>query len=114
MAKAKKYQCVVKQNEGAWIAQIIRQVTSKKTTVSKQQGDFASEQEALAWGEVALAEFTVMQSSSNQRRGLQRKKNEEIKRQRSSRRADKTATDKEAKAALKASLDSNLKDPAAS
>jgi len=52
-----------------------------------------------------LLEFSQTQSSSNQRHGVRRKKNDQIKRQRSTRRSDKTAAQKEAKAALKASLD---------
>jgi len=95
---------VVQEGE-AWLAQIVRHVTSKKTTISKQRGGFATEQQAIAWGETALLEFSQTQSSSNQRHGVRRKKNDQIKRQRSTRRSDKTAAQKEAKAALKASLD---------
>ena len=107
MAKNKKYQCVVEKEGTAWLVQIVRQVTSKKTIVTKQQGGFASEQEAMVWGEEALQEFTAKQSTSNKRHGAQRKKNDEIKRQRSSRRADKTAAQKAEKAALKPLLDAD-------
>ena len=109
-SKAKKYQCVVVKDGEAWCAQIIRQVTSKKTKISKQKTGFTTEQEALSWGEATLLEFTATQSSSNQRHDTQRKKNDEIKRLRSSRRADKTAAQKEAKAALKTSIDSGSQD----
>lgn len=105
MASNKKYQRIIVQRGDTWTAQIVRQVSSKKTHVSKEQCDFTSEQEAMDWGEAALAEFTATQSSSNRRHAEQRKKNEELKRQRSSRRADKTAAAKEAKAVLKESND---------
>jgi len=45
MAKSKKYKCVVVQEGEAWLAQIVRHVTSKKTTISKQRGGFATEQQ---------------------------------------------------------------------
>jgi len=107
MANGKKYQSIISQQGNAWLAQIVRQVTSKKTTISKEQGGFASEHEALAWGAEALLEFTAKQNSSNRRHAAQRKEIAETRRQRSSRRADKTAAEKEAKAALKASLDAD-------
>ncbi len=91
---------MVIQQGDKWLAQITRQVTSKNTTVSKEQGGFASEQEAQVWGETQLAEFVTKQSTSNQRHSAHRKEMEEIKRQRSINRAEKTAAAKEAKTAV--------------
>ena len=99
MSKSKKYAVSVEQHEDAWKAQILRQVTSRKTAVSKQQDGFASREEAEQWGAEQLAEFTKVQSGSNVRHGEQRKTSSETKLQRSSRRAEKTALAKaEAKA----------------
>lgn len=74
----------------------MRQVTSRKTTISKQQGDFASQAEAQQWAEAALAEFSNKQSAANTRQNRQRKEVEEQRMQRSARRAEKTAAAKEA------------------
>ena len=81
-----------------WKAQIHRQITSKKTIVSKQQDGFASEAKAKEWAEQQLTEFTSTQGASNQRHGEQRKLNEEERRSRSNRRAEKTLKAKQAKA----------------
>ena len=105
MAKSKKYQSVIVQDGKVWLAKIERQVTSKKTLVSKQQGGFASEQEAADWASETLSEFMAKQNSSNLRHAKQRNKNIEIKQQRSSRRAIKTAKAKQEKAALQATLE---------
>lgn len=95
MAKGKKYDVViVQQKDAAWSAQITRQVTSKKTVISKQKSGFASESSAKQWAATELATFTGTLSESNQRHGAQRKASEEQRRQRSSRRADKTANAK--------------------
>lgn len=99
MSKSKKYAVSVEQHEDAWKAQILRQVTSRKTAVSKQQDGFASREEAEQWGTEQLQEFTKVQSGSNVRQGEARKTSTETKLQRSSRRAEKTALAKaEAKA----------------
>ncbi len=87
---SKKYHTHVEQNGDHWTAQIVRQVTKHKTHVSKQQGDFSSEADANAWAEDALGEFVNKQQQANARQGSQRKETEEIRRQRSERRAEKT------------------------
>ena len=91
MSKSKKYAVSVEQHEDTWKAQILRQVTSRKTAVSKQRDGFASREEAEQWGTEQLAEFTKVQSGSNVRHGEQRKSSSETKLQRSARRAEKTA-----------------------
>ena len=98
MAKNRKYSSVISQEGSQWSARIVRQVTSRKTLVSKEQTGFESEEKALEWAEQQLAEFSATQSTSNKRHGEQRKLNEEERRQRSSRRAEKTLNAKMFKA----------------
>ena len=57
MAKGKKYEFRVKQENTGWTAEIIRKVTTKKTIVSKRQNGFPSESEAQEWGERELKIF---------------------------------------------------------
>jgi hypothetical protein len=85
-----KYQSEVVQDGDHWTARITRQVTSRKSHVSKQQEGLASESEANAWVETNMAEFIDTQKGANTRQGSNRKEQEEIKRQRSARRAEKT------------------------
>lgn len=95
MASGKKYDIRIAPSGDTWLAQITRQITSKKTTVSKQQDGFESEHAAQAWAEQALVDFIATLKTRNKRHGVQRKEDEEIKRQRASRRADKTAAAKD-------------------
>lgn len=90
MTKSKKYAYHIEQDNSSWKAQITRQVSSKKTIISKEQGDFASEAQALEWAEQELLAFASTLGKSNQRHGEQRKHLEDVRRQRSNRRADKT------------------------
>lgn len=94
---SKKYQSEVLQDGDSWTARITRQVTSRKSLVSKQQEGLASEAEAKAWVETNMAEFISTQKNANARQGDNRKEHEEIKRQRSSRRAEKTGIAKREK-----------------
>ena len=57
MLKCKKYSSQVVEKEGAWCAEILRRVTSKKTHISKQKDDFATETEAKQWAEKELKSF---------------------------------------------------------
>jgi len=59
MAKGKKYDYRAIQDEDGdtWTAEITRRVTSQETIVSKSQGGFTTESEALAWGEEAIEPF---------------------------------------------------------
>ncbi len=72
MAKAKKYDYRVEQNDAGWTAEIIRRVTSKRMMVSKSQDGFSSEAEAKAWGEEALAAFLKNLEERNKRHSSQR------------------------------------------
>ena len=68
MAKGKKYEFRVKQENTGWTAEIIRKVTAKRTIVSKRQKGFSSESEAQEWGESELK--AILQSVHE--RNLQR------------------------------------------
>lgn len=105
MTKNTKYAAHIGQDGSSWNAQITRQVTSRKTIVSKKQGGFPSEAGARTWAEQQLAEYTNTQSKRNERHGQQRKMLEELRRQRSNRRAEKTV--------LKKVADSNEQNTAA-
>ncbi|MFT6408671.1 MAG: hypothetical protein ACJAQ6_002091 [Arenicella sp.] len=94
---SKKYQSEVLQDGDNWMARITRQVTSRKSLVSKQQDGFTNQADAQAWVETNMAEFINTQKSANSRQGGSRKDQEEVKRQRSSRRAEKTEIAKNAK-----------------
>ncbi len=72
MAKGKKYDFRVEQAGDVWTVDIIRQVTSKKTTVSKTQSGFATESEAKTWGETELKTFLEHLTARNKRRRSQR------------------------------------------
>lgn len=98
MAKNRKYSPNIEQSGSKWKAQITRQVTSKKTLVSKEQSDFSSESEAKAWAEQQLIEFATTLEQSNQRHGARRKLNSEESLNRSARRAAKTLDKKRQRA----------------
>ncbi len=72
MAKGKKYDYRVVQDDSGWAVEITRQITSRKTVVSKRQDGFASESDAQAWAEKELKVFVQQQSERNKRRDLQR------------------------------------------
>jgi hypothetical protein len=67
MAKGKKYDFKVTQVDSTWSAEIIRQVTSRKTVVSKSQDGFASESDATEWAKQQLAEFLEQLKQKNKR-----------------------------------------------
>ena len=77
MAKAKKYDCRVAQDDAGWTAEITRRVTSKRTMVSKSQDGFATESEAKAWGEEALASFLKNLEERNKRHSDQREQKQQ-------------------------------------
>lgn len=73
MAKGKKYDFQVVQNGTQWETEITRQITSKKTIVSKRQDGFATEAEAKAWGESELELFLQNLKKRNKRHNEARK-----------------------------------------
>ena len=62
MAKSKKYAYRVEQVNNSWTTEITRRVTSRVTVVTKSQGEFESEDEAIAWGQ---AEVKALLKSTN-------------------------------------------------
>lgn len=94
MATNKKYDLEISQSADLWLAKVTRKVNSRKRVITKEQGGFKSETEAKEWADLALAELTSKQRSSNDSHLQKRKENEEIKRLRSERRAAKTEQDK--------------------
>jgi len=107
MASKKKYQINIEKNKQNWVAQITRQVTSRKKIVTKQKEGFSTETEAQSWAEQTLAEFIQTQQKTNERQGANRRANENIKSDRSSRRAEKALAAKAEKEKLKTSFDEN-------
>jgi len=73
MAKSKKYEYRIKQDGSNWTTEIIRRITSRKTTVSKSQHGFTSETEAKEWGEKELGFFLQSLKQRNKRHAEQRK-----------------------------------------
>jgi len=51
MNKSKQYDIRIVQDDTGWMAEIIRRVTTKKTVVTKSQGEFTTESDAQAWGQ---------------------------------------------------------------
>lgn len=94
---SKKYRSEIEQHGDSWTARITRQVTSRKSITSKQQDGFNTEPEAQAWVDATLPEFISTQQNANTRHDSSRKEQQEIKRQRSSRRAEKTESVKREK-----------------
>lgn len=95
MTHSKKYTSTISKEGSTWTAQINRQITSKKTVVSKQKTDFKSENAANEWANEQLAEFSKTLEKSNQRHAEQRQQQAELREQRSIRRAEKTRQAKE-------------------
>ena len=80
MKKSKKYDFSVAKEGDKWIVQIIRRISSKKTHVTKQQGGFASEDEARQWGESAAAELlkSMNLKAQKKRRAKNNEQDEDI------------------------------------
>ena len=93
-SKNKKYRINIQADsaaEDSWTAQIVRQISSSKTTVSKSQSDFPTQAAAQGWAEQALEEFTSSLAARNARESEQRKNTALQRQQRSERKAAKTA-----------------------
>ncbi|GAA4881420.1 DUF3622 domain-containing protein [Ferrimonas pelagia] len=68
MAQTKKYDFRVTEKGGKWSAAIVRKVTARRTAVSKKQGGFATEAEAISWGETELKAFLESLTERNKRK----------------------------------------------
>ena len=74
MAKGKKYDYRVIESQTGWVVEITRQVTSKKTVVSKSQDGFATQVEAEEWGQQELKTFVKNLGERSKRRSEQHDK----------------------------------------
>ncbi len=68
MAKGKKYDCRILQDNTGWTAEIIRRATSSRIVVSKKQAGFSTESEAQKWGQSELKLFLLNLEERNKRR----------------------------------------------
>lgn len=75
MSKKYDFQLIEKRN--GWAAEIVRQITSRRTVVSKRQLGFATEAEAKEWAEKELVEFQKIQSERNKRRSASKRKDQD-------------------------------------
>lgn len=110
MATGKKYDFTIEQNDSEWVAKITRKITSKKTLITKQQDGFTSEEEAQSWAEEALTELSKTLKTSNERHGAQRDNIAETRKQRSTRRAEKTELAKAEQAKADAAAENDADD----
>ncbi len=76
MANSKKFNFQVVEKRNGWSAEIIRQVSARRTTVSKRETGFDTEALAIEWAEKELAQFVQHQAERNVRKGEQRKERE--------------------------------------
>lgn len=72
MSNSKKFAIRITEKRNGWCAEITRQVTSRKTTVSKREAGFETEAEAQEWAEKELAGFIKNQTERNVRKSAQR------------------------------------------
>jgi predicted RNA-binding protein len=77
MTQGKKYSYQISQLDNEWCAEILRQVSYKKTVVSKRQDNFKTEGEAQAWAEKELEQFLQQQVERNKRKAEKRSQREE-------------------------------------
>ncbi|SHH93289.1 DUF3622 domain-containing protein [Ferrimonas marina] len=91
MAQSKKYDYRVNEKGGVWSAAILRKVTARRTVVSKKQGKFASEAEAVAWAENELKAFLSQQAERNERKAKGRLEREALAAQQAEKAEQKAA-----------------------
>ncbi|GAM64372.1 hypothetical protein JCM19232_1042 [Vibrio ishigakensis] len=72
MSENKKFAVRTIEKRNGWCAEIVRQVTARRTTVSKREMGFATEAEAQAWGEKELENFVKNQVERNKRKSQER------------------------------------------
>ncbi|MBF4423963.1 DUF3622 domain-containing protein [Vibrio anguillarum] len=73
MSESKKFTIKVTEKRNGWAAEIVRQVTSRRSVVSKREIGFESEAQAQAWAEKELSGFIENQAKRNERKALARK-----------------------------------------
>ena len=72
MTQSKKYDYQITKGNAGWTTKIIRQVSSKKTVVSKRQDGFSTESEAQEWGKEEMKGFLKNLNERNKRRSKPR------------------------------------------
>ncbi|CAH8190206.1 MULTISPECIES: DUF3622 domain-containing protein [Vibrio] len=73
MSESKKFTIRVTEKRNGWAAEIVRQVTAHRSTVSKRETGFESEELAKTWAEKELAGFIENQVKRNERKAESRK-----------------------------------------
>ncbi len=73
MSSSKKFSYKVVEKRSGWTAEIVRQVSAKRSVVSKREMGFETEAEAVAWAEKELPAFIALQAERNKRKAEQRK-----------------------------------------
>ncbi|NOJ24451.1 DUF3622 domain-containing protein [Vibrio coralliilyticus] len=102
MSNNKKFAIRVTEKRNGWCAEITRQVTSRKTSVSKREAGFETEALAQEWAEKELAGFIQNQAARNERKGEARKVRVEREERLAQEAAEKKARYEEAKRAAEA------------
>lgn len=57
MSHSKQYSLQVSNGGDSWTAEVSRKISAQRSTITKTQSGFASEQEAQAWGEAFIKEL---------------------------------------------------------
>jgi uncharacterized protein YdaU (DUF1376 family) len=86
MTQNQKYTVHVFQDGDTWTAQILRQVTSRKRSVSKQQTGFTQQAEADEWAHSELQKYISAQQARNVKHATQRTEAQQRERARAERR----------------------------
>lgn len=73
MSDSKKFTVRTIEKRNGWCAEIVRQISSRRTTVSKREMGFETQAEAQAWGEKELEAFIKNQVERNKRKSAQRR-----------------------------------------
>jgi hypothetical protein len=76
MSDNKKFTIRTIEKRNGWCCEIVRQVSSRRTTVSKREIGFNTEAEAQAWGEKELDVFVKNQAERNKRKAAERQAKE--------------------------------------
>ncbi|GAD81261.1 hypothetical protein VEZ01S_54_00120 [Vibrio ezurae NBRC 102218] len=77
MSDHKKFTVRTVEKRNGWCAEIVRQISSRRTTVSKREMGFETEAQAQAWGEKELEVFIQNQAERNKRKAAERKAKEQ-------------------------------------
>jgi len=72
MTQTKKYDFRIVEDKTTWTGQITRRQSARKIVVSKTQKGFATEAEAIAWGETELKSFLENLVKRNERKAIAR------------------------------------------